>query len=273
MPQLEKAATAAELRRGDELARVRRSIAELDTERKLMLVEVLDPSSFNQQVLRAQQSLQAKGEYGGNLDGIYGELTRQAMLSRGADISTEMKILKAEESALSPVATIGSDEVSVSDIGAALVTLTPAQKAKAGAAKLREQAKEMRALNIWGERALWVVEIARSFSVWAFLMTVTAGGGMRVKRTQAGADEPEQPPKPDPEIEAKPEPEDIQQKAEPEPEPVISEPPPEEDPDAPMSPSDRGKLGVVARKHYAEAIEAGKIEIPPPDAMTNRKAA
>ena len=239
-PTLTAAAEKAEDRRGDELARVRREIAELETERSLMLVEVSDPTQFNQQVLRAQQSLQARGEYGGNLDGVYGPLTRQAMLSRGADISTELSILKTEERALNPTAAIGADEVDINDIGTVAVALTPAQRALAGAAKLEEQAKEIRSLNAWGERALWVVEIARSFSVWAFLMTVTA---KTVKTTVKEEEEPELP--------------------EPEAEPENDNKPEEDDPDRPMTPEEAGGKGAEAKEEYGNADEANAIEIGP----------
>lgn len=192
IPNLEQAAQNAETTRGDELNRVRRAIAVLETERELMLVEVGDPTQFNRQVLRAQQSLQARGEYAGNLDGIYGELTRQGMLSRGSDVSRELTILKRQEAALNPSAAIGAEEVNINDIGTVGVALTAGQKAEAGAAKLRENAAEIIALNRWGERALWVVEIARSFSVWAFLMTVTAASTKRTEETEED-DKPEKP--------------------------------------------------------------------------------
>ena len=262
-PSLEAAAAKAEDNRSEELSRVRRAIAELETERGLMLVQITDPSQFNQQVLRAQQSLQARGEYGGDLDGIYGELTKQAMLSRGADISTELKVLKAEESALNPSVSLSGEEVNLQDIGALGVVLTPAQKARAGAAKLREQAKEIRAINAWGERALWVVEIARSFSVWAFLMTVTASSTSSNRAAPQSSDKEEEPGQGE------------GTKASGVPQTQDSEPEltPANDPNAPLTRSQIGKLGADARKHYAEAIEAGKIEIPPPDNMTNRREA
>lgn len=238
-PTLVAAAEKAEAKRGDELTRVRREIAELETERDLMLVEISDPTAFNQQVLRAQQSLQARGDYGGNLDGIYGVLTRQAMLSRGAGISTELATLKNEERALNPTAAIGADEVNIEDIGAVAVALTPAQRALAGAAKLEENAKEIRSLNAWGERALWVVEIARSFSVWAFLMTVTA----RTVQTPVSVkeeDAPEEQPV-DPKNDNKP----------------------EADPDAPMTREEIIEKSIDARREYREADDATVIEVGP----------
>lgn len=215
IPAMEAAALKAENSRGDELSRVRRQIAELEEEQELMLVEVADPTAYNRQVQRAQQSLQAKGEYAGQLDGIYGPLTRQAMLSRGSDIGREVGILRRQESALNPAAAIGTEEININEISAVGVALTPAQKAAAAAAKLDEQADEIDALNKWGGNALWIVEAVRSLTLWALIMTMTAmkltpsviAQGIRnglsfivnLGHTKARA-EPEEPPEPEKEM-------------------------------------------------------------------------
>jgi len=49
--------------------------------------------------------------------------------------------------------------------------------------------------------------------------------------------------------------------------------PPKPDPEAPLTPSQVGRLGAAARNHYRKALEAGKIEVAPPDYMVNRQTA
>jgi hypothetical protein len=241
IPAQEAAASNAETRRDGELSRVRREIAELETERGLMLVEVSDPTQFNQQVLRAQQSLQARGEYGGLLDGVYGPLTRQAMLSRGADISTELTTLKNQERALNPTAALGSEEVSLEDISAVGVVLTQAQKTESAAAQLEEKANTIEERLLWAEGALWIIEAARAFSFWAFLMSVTASS-VRTKEE----DEPE-----------------TEKEASEAPEAPENDNKPDIDPDAPMTRDEIIDKSIEAREEYKEADNATVIEVGP----------
>ena len=251
IPAQEAAATNAETRRDDELSLVRRSIAELETERGLMLVEVSDPTQFNQQVLRAQQSLQARGEYGGLLDGVYGPWTRQAMLSRGADISTELTTLKNQERALNPTATLGTEEVSLEDISAVGVVLTQAQKTESAAAQLDEKANTIEERLLWAEGALWIIEAARAFSFWAFLMSVTASS-VKVKEE----DEPE-----------------TLEEGEKAPEAPENDNKPDIDPNAPMTRDEIIDKSIDARREYKEAEDATVIEVGPVLSTDNQEDA
>lgn len=245
IPNIQERMLTAETARQTELALVRDDIAKLEVERDLMLVEVSDVTRYNRDVQRAQQSLQAKGEYTGQLDGIYGPLTREAMISRGNTITNELAVLSAREKGLDPVAAVAEESVSLEDISSVNVRLTPDQIAEAGAEKLEEDAKTMEGLEAWAEQALWTVEAARAFSVWAFLMSLTAG--VSTTKTTEG-DEPEED-----------EGDDEPVQADPEDEPETDEP--EIDPNAPMTPEEKGKNMNDAKKFYNDSDT--RLRVPP----------
>ena len=248
IPNIQQRMRVAEEARKAELQLVRNDIAKLQVERDLMLVEVSDVSSYNRDVQRAQQSLQAKGEYTGELDGIYGPLTRDAMISRGNAISNELSVLSAREKNLDPVAAVAEESVSLEDISSVNVRLTPDQIAEAGAEKLDEDADTMQALESWAGRALWTVEAARAFSVWAFLMSLSVG----VSKGSSSEDDEE-----DPEEAEDPEDEN-QDNLEPE-----NDNKPEADPNAPMTPEEKGDKGNKAKNAYDDAINSLKVPIGP----------
>jgi hypothetical protein len=248
IPNIQERMRVAEIARQTELQLVRDDIAKLEVERDLMLVEVTDVTSYNRDVQRAQQSLQAKGEYTGSLDGIYGPLTRDAMISRGNAITGELAVLAAREKNLDPVAAVAEESVSLEDISSVNVRLTPDQIAEAGAEKLEEDADTMEGLERWAEQALWTVEAARAFSVWAFLMSLTA------KTAPAGASREEDEGTSD----------DDNSKGDGD----TSDDPkndnqPDIDPDAPMTPEEKGEKGNEAKNAYNDAENATVIEIGP----------
>lgn len=244
IPSIRARMDAAEDSRKAELNLVRDDMARLEVERDLMLVEVSDVTRYNRDVQRAQQSLQAKGEYTGELDGIYGPLTREAMISRGNAITNELAVLAAREKALDPVAAVAEESVSLEDISSVNVRLTPDQIAEAGAEKLEEDAATMEGLERWAEQALWTVEAARAFSVWAFLMSLTAKAAPASGSAR------------DDEI-------DGDDETNPEAEPENDNKPEEDDPDRPMTREEAGGKGAEAKEEYGNADEANAIEIGP----------
>ncbi len=252
IPNIKDRMEKAEAARKTELALVREDIATLEVERELMLVEVSDVNSYNRDVQRAQQSLQAKGEYTGLLDGIYGPLTRDAMISRGNAITKDLAVLATREKNLDPVAAVAEESISLEDISSVSVRLTPDQIAEAGAEKLEEDAATMESLERWAEQALWTVEAARAFSVWAFLMSLTAktapeSGSAREEDEDPDGDEDEETDLTD-ESDAQPE---------------NDNKPEEDDPDRPMTPEEAGGKGAEAKEEYGNADDANAIEISP----------
>lgn len=119
---------------------VAEEIAALKVEQELMASPV--------RVKEAQQSLQSRGLYTGNLDGIYGGLTKEAMLSRGDVIRRRLEVLqqKAESGA------------------------TPASDQTLKAIEYEAQAKEVRDRTVWMHLLLYVIEGARTAGLWAFVI-------------------------------------------------------------------------------------------------------
>lgn len=119
---------------------VAEEIAALKVEQELMASPV--------RVKEAQQSLQSRGLYTGNLDGIYGGLTKEAMLSRGDVIRRRLEVLqqKAESGA------------------------TPASDQTLKAIEYEAKAKEVEDRTLWMHLLLYVIEGARTAGLWAFVI-------------------------------------------------------------------------------------------------------
>ena len=149
---------------GDELERVRTSIAELKTEQQLMT------SMSPEGISRAQKSLIAQGLYFGTVDGISESKTESAMRARGEAITRELATLKAREDGLmqgqaSPVMQANTDK--------RIEEITQRDKARVAAdAELR------------AEIIFWVAEFARNLLLWAAVTSVTASAVAVLRRRE-----------------------------------------------------------------------------------------
>lgn len=149
---------------GDELERVRTSIAELKTEQQLMT------SMSPEGISKAQKSLIAQGLYFGTVDGISESKTESAMRARGEAITRELATLKAREDGLmqgqaSPVMQANTDK--------RIEEITQRDKARVAAdAELR------------AEIIFWVAEFARNLLLWAAVTSVTASAVAVLRRRE-----------------------------------------------------------------------------------------
>lgn len=143
-----------------ELERVREQIADLRAEQRLMA------SQSPEKIAEAQQSLISQGKYFWAVDGVLGPETERAMRSRGEEIARELERLSLREGGLvsgqfaAPGQTTDRDSL--------------AQDPAVVAAELEDDARRARQAAVWIEVMLWVMELARSFGLWALVTTVTA---------------------------------------------------------------------------------------------------
>lgn len=200
---------------------VRDEIAALKAERIVMQAQT------PQGIMEAQTMLKAGGKYFGPIDGIRADLTEAAMLARGEEIGQRLAVLQQRiEQPLSGASADIEDD--------------PATNLKIQAIRFRAQADEVEYREVWMHIILIAFEGARSFGVWAFLMTSTSKNSPALYAKEE--DEPEMP-----ESEAS---ED--DRGEPEP-----------DPDKPMTREEVGKKGADAKQAYKDAEDALVIEIGP----------
>ena len=165
-PKLEAQETDNEMARREEASRLREQIAALQAEQNLM-------SSPNR-VREAQQRLQTLGLYTLAIDGRYGPETQQAMLARGDVITREIAVKQNQLDGLTATQIVRDEQVDLTSLGPQAVTLSPAQVARATAVEMRKRADEIEYRTVWMHLILIAFEGARSFGVWAFLMTSTA---------------------------------------------------------------------------------------------------
>lgn len=168
-----------------ELANVRTQIAQLQGEQQLMA------SQSPEKIAEAQAMLIAQGKYFADVDGVRGEETERAMRSRGEEIRQALDLLSAREARLVegvtvPVVTQGADPLQ----------LGPAEQQ----AVLADRARRSKRAAVWIEVMLWVIELARSFGLWALVTTVAAESAKPVAATATATPEPE----PDNDAEAPP---------------------------------------------------------------------
>lgn len=227
-PMLEAQALRGEGETRARAAALRSEIAALESERDLMA----SPG----RVREAQQRLQALGLYRLPVDGIYGEETRQAMIARGEVLSMEIDRKGRELEGLDAVKTFSQESVDMTALGADAVTLSPAQVARATAVEMRKKADEIEYRTRWMYIILIAFEGARSFGVWAFLMSTTSGPSrLREEDIETG-------------------PAEVASAA---PKPVF-------DPRDDWTPDQwRGEKGSAAREHYDLARRNAKLPIPP----------
>ncbi|MAL99396.1 MAG: hypothetical protein CL583_13210 [Alteromonadaceae bacterium] len=153
-------------------------------EEKARLVLELDLMTSNVRIEEAQTRLKAMGLYTGPIDGIRAELTEMAMEARGEAINRRIAIIDA---LIDPTVS----EETVED--ASDVALSPSDAKRLEAIQLRTQADEVEYRTVWMHVILIAFEGARSFGVWAFLMTSTATGTAAAFTTPQPAKEEDDP--------------------------------------------------------------------------------
>lgn len=144
----------------DQLATARNDLAKLEEEQKLM--------SSQTRVREAQHHLQSLGLYRGDLDGIYRELTKEAMLARGEMVRDEMAVLRTKISNLESGAPVST-------------TATANNQKRVEGIETRAAAREASWNALRLEVILWIAEIARSMGLWAAVTSVSARQTARLR--------------------------------------------------------------------------------------------
>ena len=240
-------------------------------EEKARLDLELDLMTSNVRIEEAQARLKALGLYTGPIDGIRAELTEGAMEARGESINRRIAIINAM---IDPTVT-AETVTDASEVG-----MSPADAKRLEAIKLRTQADQVEYRTVWMHVILVAFEGARSFGVWAFLMTSTAAGTAAAFTQVPEAKEEDEPEEEVEDAETQsPEPEeapDAEDEAQPANDETPQEPEKEEEINGAGDPRQPEGFNIdkevppqrkaaLARHHYSRR---GKIRIPMDDVVT-----